>query len=429
MAEKRLAFVYNSLTPMKRRTIAVIDLKAFYSYVECLDRGLNPWSTPLVVADKERGTNTIVLSVSPYLKKYGIPSRCRIKELPKKFKYIYAVPRMERYLEKSADVINVLYHFVSEEDVHVYSIDEAFVDLTSYLDYYKKTPLKMVSTIINQIKEDTGLQATAGIGDNFFLAKVALDIYAKKEKNGIARITSDEIREKLWPITPLSKVWSIGRRTEAKLNALNIFTVKDIATSDVDYLKVKFGVMGEQLWRHANGIDDADIHEKYEPKEKSLSLGQVLFRDYQKDEAITIIREMVDELASRMRNQDKMTHVVALFIGYSKNKGGFARRSTLLSATDDTQVLFEAILEIYKRYVSDLPIRNISISFGNLMDASYQQLNIFEDNVKQEKRHNLQKALDLLHSKYGKNSVLRASALLEESTVKERNEFIGGHRK
>ena len=414
---------------MKNRTIAVIDLKAFYSYVECLDRGLDPWTTPLVVADKERGTNTIVLSVSPYLKKYGIPSRCRIKELPKKFKYIYAVPRMERYLEKSADVINVLYQFVSEEDVHVYSIDEAFVDLTTYLDYYKKTPLQMVTTIINQIKEDTGLQATAGIGDNFFLTKVALDIYAKKEKNGIARITSSEIKEKLWPITPLRKVWSIGPRTEIKLNAMNIFTVKDIATSDVDYLKSKFGVMGEQLWRHANGIDDADIHEKYEPKEKSLSLGQVLFRDYQVEETKTIIREMVDELSSRMRNQEKMTRVVALYIGYSKNKGGFARRMTLLSATDDTQVLFDAILEIYKKHVSDLPIRNVGISFGELTNATHQQLNLFEDNNEQEERHNLQKALDLLHSKYGKNSVLRASALLEESTVKERNEFIGGHRK
>jgi len=414
---------------MKKRTIAVIDLKAFYSYVECLDRGLDPWSTPLVVADKERGTNTIVLSVSPFLKKHGIPSRCRIKELPKKFKYIYAVPRMERYLEKSADVINVLYHFVSEEDVHVYSIDEAFVDLTSYLEYYHKTPLQMVSTIIKQIKDDTGLQATAGIGDNFFLAKVALDIYAKKERNGIARMSINDIKEKLWPITPLSKVWSIGRRTELKLNAMNIYTVKDIATSDVDYLKSKFGVMGEQLWRHANGIDEADIHEKYEPKEKSLSLGQVLFRDYQKDEAVTIIREMVDELGSRLRSQNKMTQIVAIFIGYSKNKGGFARRSTLLAATDDSEALLEAILELYKKYVTDLPIRNISISFGGLVDSSHQQLNLFEDEKKQEQRHNLQKAMDKLHAKYGKNSVLRASSLLEESTVKERNEYIGGHRK
>ena len=336
---------------------------------------------------------------------------------------------MERYLEKSADVIRVLYQFVSEEDVHVYSIDEAFVDLTTYLNYYKKTPLQMVSMIIEQIKEETGLQATAGIGDNFFLAKVALDIYAKKEKNGIAKIYSNEIKEKLWPITPLSKVWSIGSRTEAKLNAMNIFTVKDIATSDIDYLKGKFGIMGEQLWRHANGIDEADIHEKYEPKEKSLSQGQVLFRDYQKDEAVTIIREMVDELSARMRSQEKMTHVVGIFIGYSKNKGGFARRSTLLSPTDDSEVLLDAILEIYRKHVSDLPIRNISISFGGLVDSSYQQLNIFEDSEEQKERRDLQKALDLLHSKYGKNSVLRASSLLEESTVKERNEYIGGHRR
>ena len=414
---------------MEKRTIAVIDLKAFYSYVECLDRGLDPWKTPLVVADKERGTNTIVLSVSPYLKKQGIPSRCRIKELPKKFKYVYAVPRMERYLEKSADVVSVLYHFVAEEDVHVYSIDEAFIDLTSYLSYYGKTPLQMVTTIINQIKDDTGLQATAGIGDNFFLAKVALDIYAKTAKNGIAKLTTNEIKEKLWPITPLHKVWSIGARTEAKLNKLNIFTVKDIATSNLDYLKSKFGVMGEQLWRHANGIDDADIHEKYEPKERSLSLGQVLFRDYNKKEAVTIIREMVDTLASRMRNEEKMCNMVSIYVGYSKQLGGFARRATLLSATDDSQVLFDAIIEIYNRYINDSPIRNIGIYFGGLVPASHQQLDLFEDETKQNKRHNLQKAVDKLHNKYGNNSILRASALLEESTIKERNEYIGGHKK
>ena len=414
---------------MEKRTIAVIDLKAFYSYVECLDRHLDPWTTPLVVADKERGTNTIVLSVSPYLKKHGVPSRCRIKELPKKFKYVYAVPRMERYLEKSADVISVLYHFVAEEDVHVYSIDEAFIDLTTYLNYYKKTPLQMVTTIINQIKEDTGLQATAGIGDNFFLAKVALDIYAKTAKNGIAKLYSNEIKEKLWPITPLHKVWSIGARTEAKLNKINIFTVKDIATSNVDYLKSKFGVIGEQLWRHANGIDEADIHENYEPKERSFTLGQVLFRDYNKKEAITIIREMVDTLTSRMRNEEKMCNMVSIYIGYSKNMGGFARRSTLLAATDDSKVLLEAVLEIYNRYIQDLPIRNIGIYYGGLVPASHQQLNLFEDESKQEKRHNLQKAVDKLHSKYGNNSVLRASSLLEESTIKERNEYIGGHRK
>ena len=421
-------FVYNTFT-MKKRVIAVIDLKAFYSYVECLDRGLDPWKEPLVVADKDRGTNTIVLSVSPFLKKQGIPSRCRIKELPKKYKYIYAVPRMERYLEKSAQVIDVLYHFVAEEDVHVYSIDEAFVDLTTYLKYYNKTPLQMVTTIINQIKEETGLQATAGIGDNFFLAKIALDIYAKKERNGIARVSVNDIKEKLWPITPLSKVWSIGPRMELRLNKIGLFTVKDIALSNLDYLRDKFGVIGEQLWRHANGIDEADIHEKYEPKEHSLSLSQVLFRDYNQKEAITIIREMVDTLASRMRNENKMTKVVAIYVGYSKNMGGFARRSTLLAPTDDTELLLKAILEIYHMYIKDLPIRTIGINFGGLAESTYQQLNMFEDDKEQIKRRNLQKTMDKLHSKFGKNSVLRASSLLEESTIKERNNFIGGHRK
>ena len=421
-------FVYNTLT-MKKRVIAVIDLKAFYSYVECLDRGLDPWKEPLVVADKDRGTNTIVLSVSPFLKKQGIPSRCRIKELPKKYKYIYAVPRMERYLEKSAQVIDVLYHFVAEEDVHVYSIDEAFVDLTTYLKYYNKTPLQMVTTIINQIKEETGLQATAGIGDNFFLAKIALDIYAKQERNGIARVSVNDIKEKLWPITPLSKVWSIGPRMELRLNKIGLFTVKDIALSNVDYLRDKFGVIGEQLWRHANGIDEADIHEKYEPKERSLSLSQVLFRDYNQKEAITIIREMVDTLASRMRNENKMTKVVAIYVGYSKNMGGFARRSTLLAPTDDTELILKAILEIYHMYIKDLPIRTIGINFGGLAESTYQQLNMFEDDKEQIKRRNLQKTMDKLHSKFGKNSVLRASSLLEESTIKERNNFIGGHRK
>ena len=420
--------VYNSFT-MKKRVIAVIDLKAFYSYVECLDRGLDPWKEPLVVADKDRGTNTIVLSVSPFLKKQGIPSRCRIKELPKKYKYIYAVPRMERYLEKSAQVIDVLYHFVAEEDVHVYSIDEAFVDLTSYLKYYNKTPLQMVTTIINQIKEETGLQATAGIGDNFFLAKIALDIYAKKERNGIAKVSVNDIKEKLWPISPLSKVWSIGPRMEARLNKIGLFTVKDIALSNLDYLRDKFGVIGEQLWRHTNGIDEADIHEKYEPKEHSLSLSQVLFRDYNKNEAITIVREMVDTLASRMRNENKMTRVVALYVGYSKNLGGFARRSTLLAPTDDTELLLKAILEIYHMYIKDLPIRNIGLNFGGLLESTYQQLNMFEDEKEQIKRRNLQKTMDKLQTKFGKNSVLRASSLLEESTIKDRNNFIGGHRK
>ena len=177
----------------KRRHIAVIDLKAFYSFVECVDRGLDAWKVPLVVADKERGKNTIVLSVSPYLKSKGIPSRLRIKELPPGYDYIYATPRMERYIEKSSEVVGIMGEFVSFEDIFVYSIDEAFIDLTTYIDYYKKSDVEIVETIINTIKEKTGLQATGGVGDNFFLAKIALDVYAKTAKNGIAVVRKEDL--------------------------------------------------------------------------------------------------------------------------------------------------------------------------------------------------------------------------------------------
>ena len=413
----------------ERRSIAVIDLKAFYSYVECIDRGLDPWKTPLVVADKDRGKNTIVLSVSPFLKSKGVPSRLRIQDLPKRYNYVYAVPRMERYIEKSAEVVRILMEFASEEDIHVYSIDEAFIDLTTYLNYYHKTPLQMVTWIINTIKEKTGLQATGGIGDNFFLAKVALDIYAKHERNGIATLRKEDIEEKLWHITPLSKIWGIGSRTEAHLNKLGIFNMDQLAHSNREFMRSEFGIMGEQLVDHANGIDDSDIREVYVPKERSLSQAQVLFKDYKKDEAPLIIREMCDDLSSRMRKEEKLCGLVSLFIGYSKNQGGFARQMSLLQETDDRDTLYQALMEIYNTHIKDLPIRNIGINFGKLSSNKQAQLSLFEESEKQVQRHKMQVAMDKLQDKYGKNILLRASALTENSTVIERNNYIGGHRK
>ena len=416
------------MTPKK--TIAVIDLKAFYSFVECVDRGLDAWTTPLVVADKDRGKNTIVLSVSPYLKSKGIPSRLRIRDLPKGYDYIYAVPRMERYIEKSAEVVRIMMDFVSKEDIHVYSIDEAFIDITSYINYYHKTPLQIVSMIINEIKEITGLQATGGIGDNFFLAKVALDIYAKQEKNGIAIMHQNEIQTKLWPITPLTKIWGIGERTAAKLNALGIFTMGDLANSDKDFIHNYFGIMGDQLVDHANGIDESDIHEVYVPKSTSLSLAQVLFKDYKKDDAILVIREMCDDLSLRLRNENKQAELVSLYIGYSKETmGGFSRQMSLLHATDDTEVLFNALMEIYKKHIQDYPIRRIGINFGKLVAAGYSQIDMFGDSKKSQNNHTLLKTMDKLKDKYGKNILLRASALTENSTAIERHNQIGGHRK
>lgn len=412
------------------KTIAVIDLKAFYSFVECVDRGLDAWKVPLVVADKERGKNTIVLSVSPFLKERGVPSRLRIRDLPKGYDYIYAVPRMERYVEKSAEVVRIMMEYVSDEDIHVYSIDEAFLDITSYLDYYHKTPLEIVSMIINTIKERTGLQATGGIGDNFFLAKVALDIYAKHEKNGIATIHQEDVQKKLWPITPLTKIWGIGERTALKLNKMGIYTMGDLANADKDYIHNAFGIIGDQLIDHANGIDESDIHEVYVPKSTSLSIGQVLFKDYKMDEARLIIREMCDDLSSKLRKENKQTELVSLYIGYSKDTmGGFSRQMSLLQATDDTEELFNALMEIYHNHIENYPIRRIGINFGKLSTSGFKQIDMFGDAKKEKHNHELNKTMDHLKDKYGKNILLRASALTEDSTAIERHNQIGGHRK
>ena len=412
------------------KNIAVIDLKAFYSYVECIDRGLDAWKTPLVVVDKERGKNTIVLSVSPFLKSKGIPSRLRIRDLPKGYDYIYAVPRMERYIEKSMEVVKIMMDFVSNEDIHVYSIDEAFIDLTSYIDYYKKTPLQLVSEIILEIKNRTGLQATGGIGDNFFLAKVALDIYAKHEKNGIATIRQKDIKTKLWPITPLTKVWGIGERTALKLNKMGIFTMGDLANSDREYIHSAFGIIGDQLVDHANGIDESDIHDVYIPKSTSLSLGQVLFKDFNIESAKTIIREMCDDLSHRLRNENKQTELVSLYIGYSKDvMGGFSRQMSLLQPTNDNEELYKALMEIYANHVSNYPIRRIGINFGKLSTSGAKQLNMFEDTKKQKNKQELLKTVDRLQNKYGQNILVRASALTDDSTAIERHNQIGGHRK
>ena len=412
------------------RNIAVIDLKAFYSFVECVDRGLDAWKVPLVVADKDRGKNTIVLSVSPYLKERGVPSRLRIRDLPRGYDYIYAIPRMERYIEKSSEVVGIMGEFVSFEDIFVYSIDEAFIDLTTYTDYYKKTAPQIVEMIISTIKERTGLQATGGVGDNFFLAKVALDIYAKKAKNGIAVIRKKDVPDKLWPITPLRKVWGIGERTEAKLNALGVHTLGDLAHCNLSFLQSHFGVMGEQLFNHANGNDEADMHEKYVPKSTSYSIGQVLFKDYNKKNIVTIIREMNDDLSSRLRSEGKLTQLVSIYIGYSKAEmGGFSRQMSLLTPTDDTETLFKAVMEIFNKHIEEKPIRRVGINFGRLTSASHQQLNIFENSDKQLANHKLQTTMDKLQLKYGKNILLRASALSSDSTAIERHNQIGGHRK
>lgn len=412
------------------RHIAVIDMKAFYAFVECVERKLNPFTTPLVVCDPTRGDGTIVLSVSPFLKERGIPSRCRRRELPNIEGLIMAMPRMSLYIQKSAEIISIVLDYIAEDDIHIYSIDEFFVNLTPYLKTYNCTPYQLVRKLQKAITEKTGLVTTAGLSYNMLMAKVALDTDAKKRAPYIAQWTKKDVQEKLWKITPLTKMWGISHGYEAKLNAMGIETVGQLAAADKNLLKTKFGVMGDQLWEHANGIDNTNIRNKYIPQDTSFSLGQVLWKDYTPEQARLILKEMTDDIAMRLREHNKMTRRIALTVIYNyQNGGGFSHQVTLDYPTDDTDKLFEDLAKIYDKYVGKHMVRRLYIAFSNLSEGDYQQLSFFDTDKNAETKRDMTKAIDSLKRKYGKDTILRASSLLEESTAKIRHAQIGGHNR
>lgn len=414
------------------RNIAVIDMKAFYAFVECVERNLNPFTTPLVVCDPTRGDGTIVLSVSPFLKEQGVPSRCRRRDLPKIDGLILAQPRMSLYVKKSAEIISIVLDYIAEDDIHIYSIDEFFVNLTPYLKTYDCTPYQLVRKLQKTITEKTGLVTTAGISYNMLMAKVALDTDAKKRAPYVAHWTKKDVKEKLWKITPLTKMWGISFGYEAKLNAMGIETVGQLANTDKNLLKAKFGIMGEQLWEHANGIDNTDLRDKYIPQDTSFSLGQVLWKDYTPDQARLILKEMNDDLSMRLREHNKMTKRIGVACGYSVTEGGggFSHQTTLDYPVDDTDKIFEDIIKLFDKYCAkNAKIRRLYITFSQLSPGGYEQVNLFETEKGADTKRDMTKAIDSLKRKYGKDIILRTSSLLEESTAKERHNQIGGHHK
>lgn len=410
--------------------IACLDLKAFYSFVECLDRNLDPFSTPLVVCDNERGEGTIVLSVTPYLKSKGVPSRLRKRELPRNLNIIFARPRMARYIEMSARVTSIFLDFVGEDDLHIYSIDESFINLTPYLKLYNSTPLELVKKIIKTIYQKTGLIISAGVSENMFLAKAALEFEGKKNKDNVAFWTKDDVSKKLWPIKPLSQMWGISSRLEKRLNEIGITTIGELANAPSELLIKYFGVVGLDLKDHANGIDHANIRDKYIPQNSSLSNGQCLFEDYSKKEAITLIREMCDDLAVRLRQSKKRANTVSLMISYSYNfGGGFLRQVKLSKSTNENDLLFDGLLILMKKHCKNLPIRRIGISFQQLEDDTFEQLDLFLPAEEQIQKYSLRQTFDNIISLFGSDAILRASALLKHSTIKLRHAQIGGHRR
>lgn len=411
------------------RHILSIDLKSFFASVECVIRHLDPFSVPLVVANQKQGKGAITLAVTPFLKEQGIPSRGRLYEIPKNISYFVVPPRMNRYIQFSEKVIAVYLDYVAKEDLFVYSIDECFLDVTNYLKLYKKSDYALAEEILQEITKRTGLTATCGIGPNILLAKVAMDVEAKKYKNGIAKWTYEDVEKKLWKITPLSKMWGIGARMEKKLNGLGLFSVGDLANYDKNKLKEQFGILGSELWEHAHGIDFSDISamNRYKPVDKSYSHSQVLFKDYTKENVGIIIREMVDVVSKRLRANHMQASTIGLAIGYSKSVGGgFYHVMKIDSSTDSNQVILQVCELLFAQFYCGKPIRKVGVCVSQLTNKTNRQLSLFDDlALYEEEQKDL--VLDSITDKYGKNSVLRASSLLEDSTIKERNKKIGGH--
>ena len=410
------------------RNFLCIDLKSFFASAECLDRGLNPFTTPLVVANPTQGNGAITLAVTPYLKTLGVKSRGRLYEIPKNIKYMIAKPRMSLYLAKSREVVEVYLKYVSLEDLHIYSIDECFLDVTNYLKMYGKSDYELALDILEDVQKSTGLTATCGIGPNMLLAKLSMDIEAKHNKDFIAKWTYDDIPNKLWPIHPLSKVWGIGPRMEVNLNRLGIYSVYDLAHYDRNKLKQKFGVIGTELWNHANGIDLSLIGDMEKTKDKSYSHSQVLFKDYNGNNIKIIIREMVEVVTMRLHKNHVTSSLIGLGIGYSKDVGGsFYHQIKLDQPTDIESVILANALMIFDKYYEGLPIRKVTISCGKLQEKSGVQLNIFDNIEKIREQEQINEAILEIKDKYGKNALLKASSLLNDSTIHERNKKIGGH--
>lgn len=478
---------------MNSRVYVAIDLKSFYASVECVERGLDPLSANLVVADESRTEKTICLAVSPSLKKYGLSGRSRLFEVISKcnevkaltgeeIEYIIATPRMKLYMDYSSRIYNIYLKYISPEDIHVYSIDEVFMDVTEYLNLYKDnegnaiSARELVKIMIKDVFRTTGITATAGIGTNMYLAKIAMDIVAKHEEADedgvrIAKLNEMLYREMLWNHTPITDFWRVGRGVMRKLNNNGMYTMGDVARMSVselgygtgeDLLFKLFGVDAELLIDHAWGIEPCTMRDikNYKPKVNSISSGQVLSYGYSYDKGRIVVKEMIELMVLDIVSKKLITDSVILDVAYDREsdirsyQGEMALDAygrtvpkpmhgsyRLKEHTSSTELLKKAVLEIFDKNIDkNLLIKKVNISFGNVIltsdvEESYVQLDLFSYNNKDEvdeariqREKKLQAAMLNIQDKYGKNAILKGINLEEGATTMERNNQIGGHK-
>ncbi|MGN1206636.1 MAG: Y-family DNA polymerase [Eubacterium sp.] len=417
------------------RIYLCIDLKSFYASVECVERHLDPLKTNLAVADPERSEKTICLAISPSLKALGIKNRCRVFQIPAGVDYIMAPPRMKLYIEYSAKIYGIYLKYVAKEDIHVYSIDEAFLDVTDYLSLYHKDARSLAQMILQDILATTGITATCGIGTNLYLAKIALDIEAKHASDFIGCLDEQLYRQRLWRHRPLQDFWRIGPGIAKKLERVGIFTMKEITEADEDMLYHMFGIDAELLIDHAWGREPTTIYDikHYRPQKNSISSGQVLPRDYSFYEGILIIKEMADLLTLDLVDKKLVTDSITLHVGYAKYNQLVptpAHGSTNLGTmTSSSSRLIKEAEALYKRIVNpSRDIRRLTLTYNNVCEAIFLQYDLFTDPAKIEMETNMQKAILTIKKKYGKNAIIRGMNLEKHGTTIQRNKQIGGHK-
>ena len=408
-----------------------IDLKTFYATVECVERKLDPFSTNLVVADETRGKGTICLAVSPKMKMLGVKNRCRLYEIPPNIKYIIAKPRMKKYIEYSANIYAIYLKYLAKDDIYVYSIDEAFLDVTNYLKLYKMNEIELAKTILKDIYNTYGLTATVGIGTNLYLAKVALDIMSKHTPTNIGYLDEELYKRKLWHHKPLTDFWQIGRGIEAKLNKKRIYDMYDIAHTNPKILYKEFGVNAEFLIDHSWGKETCTIKDikNYKTKNVSISNSQVLFEDYSFENARLVLKEMVELNSIKLVEKNLITDTIGLYIGYSKNiinsTGGSMKLANYTNTYSDLMAYF---LKLYDSTTNKtVPIRRIGVSFNRLVSDEAQQLSLFENQEKITKERKIELAISNIKQKLGKNAIVRGMDLENGATTILRNKLIGGH--
>jgi DNA polymerase V len=409
---------------MPRQQILCIDMKSFYASCAAVMEGLESYIA--VVGDKKR-QGSIVLAASPRMKKeFGIKTGSRMFEIPEDPRIHLLEPKMATYLRISTEITRVFHRYVPKEAIHTYSVDESFVKVDGATDIWGDAPT-IARKMKNDIEREFQLPCAIGIGPNMLLSKLCLDLEAKKK--GIAEWTYKDVQNKLWPISPLREMWGIGRRVEKTLNGMGIFNVGQLARYDLQKLEKKFGIMGNQLYHHAWGIDLSEIGAPIMAGQISFGKSQILMRDYKEEEEIKhVILEMCEEVARRARTHRKAGRTISFGVGYSQDEfgGGFYRSRTIGQPTNVTMDIYRICLELFHEHYTGKTVRQISMAIGNLVEDNQLQLNLFD--FKADKRRELGYVVDSIRRRYGSGSLLRAVSYTAAGTAKHRSKLVGGHK-